>query len=321
MADTATTQINFQQRGLTLNVGDIVSDTDFNTRKTYNNLEELAESILNLGQTTACGVIKKGKKYNLIWGFRRMAAIQALVDAGHDVKVLVDVVKESDANKLVLLNVQENVSREQLTLVEEFEACKRLSTFMTKEEICSALGVTKTWVTQRLRLDELSTILLESVDEGLSPRAAQAIQLLPEELHEEFASRALGQSVSSVTDMVQSRLDQIAGLDPEPADSDDIELLDDDDDDLVPLDEDDEPTVPGDEVIDIDDNAATELQNWFESFEGTLSEEDQERFELYNATIRWSKIPDADVLLSMLRLVLDEEEESEDDSDDADSDA
>jgi|11_taG_2_1085331.scaffolds.fasta_scaffold15713_1 ParB/RepB/Spo0J family partition protein len=312
MADTASTQITFQSRGLSIDITDVKVDTEFNTRKSYNNLEELSESILNLGQTTACGVIKKGKKYNLIWGFRRLAALQLLVDAGHDVEVLVDVVKETDANKLVLLNVQENVSRDQLSLVEEFEACKRLSAFMTKEEICSALGVTKTWVTQRLRLDELSTILLGAVDDGLSPRAAQAIQLLPEELHEEFSSRALGQSVSSVTDMVQSRLDQIAGLDPEPVDSDDIELLE-DDDDLVPLDEDDdEATVPSDEVLDDDITASTDLRLWFESFEGTLSEDDQERFELYNATIRWSKIPDADVILSMIRLILDEEEESED---------
>jgi len=311
MADNTATQITYQERALTLAVNDIKVDTEFNTRKTYNNLEELAESILNLGQTTACGVVKKGKKYTLVWGFRRLAAIQALNDAGHEVPVLVDVVKESDANKLVLLNVQENVSREQLTLVEEFEACKRLSTFMTKDEICSALGVTKTWITQRLRLDELSEVLLNAVDDGLSPRAAQAIQLLPEDLHEEFSSRALGQSVSSVTDMVQSRLDQLAGIDPEPTDDADIELLD-DEDDLEPLDEDD-PTVPTDEIIDDDDDTSgDELREWFSSFEGTLSEDDQERFDLISASIHWRKIPDSDLLLSLLRLVLDEDETEED---------
>jgi hypothetical protein len=189
---------------------------------------------------------------------------------------------------------------------------------MTKEEIADALGVTKTWITTRMKLGDLSPVLLEAVDEGLSTRAAQAINLLPEELHEEYSARAVGQSVSTVSDMVQARLDEINGIDPNPAEDDaDVELLDDGDDDLEPLDEDE---VQEDADVDVD--ATSPLQELLESLANgaNLSEDDQERFTLLMHSIRWSKVADQQQIVDALQLALSIEIDESDLDDDDDSD-
>ena len=305
---TTQTQINFLERGRSLDISRISADSEFNTRKKVPNIEELSDSILSLGQTTPCGVVANGESFDLVYGFRRYNAIKALNDAGHNLEILVDVVDGKDANQLILLNVQENVSREQLTISEEYEAVARLSKFMSRDEIIEVLGVTKTWITQRMKLGDLSNVLRESVDEGLSVRAAQAVQLLPEELHEEFASRAAGQSVATVSDLVQARLDQIAGIDPEPLDDDgDIELLD-EDDDLQPLDEDLE-----EDNDDEDDQGENTLKTYIKGLLNSVDDEDEERKEdkeLLFQSINWN-MKDKSSIEDLLRYILDDDDESE----------
>lgn len=299
-------KINYTQRSVMLDIASIKIDDGFNTRKKIQNLDELSESIKVLGQTTAVGVTdNEDGTYSLVWGFRRVNAIKALNDAGVETPVLADIIK-GNHNQLVLLNVQENVSREQLTMSEEYEACAKLSKFMTKSEICEALGVTPTWVTQRMKLGELSPVLMEAIDEGLSTRAANAINLLPVELHEEFAARAAGQSVSTVTDMVQERLDRIAGLDRDPAsdeDIEDIELLD-DDDDLEPLDEESDD----DEIAEDDDDAVNPLKAFFEqklaAYDDALSVADKERASLLMGAVRWSRVIDTDKIRDIVNILL-----------------
>ena len=249
--------------------------------------------------------------YNLVYGFRRFSAIKELNDSGVETPIIADVIDSSDANKLILLNVQENVSREQLTLSEEYNAVLKLSKFMTNAEIQDALGVTKTWITQRLKLGDLSDLLREAVDEGLSVRAAQAVQLLPDELHEEYASRAAGQSVSTVNDLVQSRLDELAGIDPTPTDGDDdIELLD-DDDDLEPLDESDD-----EEVSTAAPEAPYEVKDFFENSLSEVEDEEgrkEEKSILFHS-IRWNKVPDGEKILELIEYIfMAEDDETEED--------
>lgn len=221
-------QINYTGRSRYVPLASIVADDSFNIRKTLNNIEELAASIKELGQTTPVLLTEDNK---LVWGFRRLAALKLIAGDDGDATVLADIVSESDANRLTLLNVQENVSRENLTLSEEYEAVARLSKFMTKVEICEALGVTKTWISQRLKLGDLSDSLREAVDNGLSTRAAASINLLPEEQQDDMIERSYGMPVSTVAEEVQRALDVSAAFDSDPVDEglDDIELLDDDD--------------------------------------------------------------------------------------------
>jgi len=305
-----TTQVNYLQRGVTLDIANITADSEFNTRKAVASIEELAESIKNLGQTTAVGVTKQDDdSYSLVYGFRRFAAVSLLNESGVDTPILADVIDSEDENKIILLNVQENVSREQLTLSEEYEAVKKLANFMTNAEIQEALGVTKTWITQRLKLGELSEVLRESVDEGLSVRAAQAINLLPEELHEEYASRAAGQSVSTVSDIVQARLDEINGIDPTPAEGDDdIELLD-DDEDLAPLDEDEDIVAPED-----DEPKSNRLKELLAEVLANVEDIDErkEHYAIQLESVRWNQVTDSDKLADLISYLFMEEDDEDD---------
>lgn len=232
---TTETNIQYKERAVALPLSDITADKNFNIRKKLNGLEELAASIKELGQTTPVLVTEDNK---LVWGFRRFAAMNLIDPEG---KILCDVVSETDANRLILLNVQENVSREQLTLSEEYEAVARLSTFMSKDQICETLGVTKTWVSQRLKLGELSEELREAVDNGLSTRAAASINLLPEDQQSDMIEEAYGMPVSQVAERVQKALDISSAFDADPSESDDdddIELIElEDDDDVGPVDD------------------------------------------------------------------------------------
>ena len=313
---TQSQQINFLERGKSLPIDVVSADSEFNTRKKIQGIEELSESINTLGQTMPVGVVQNGDAYDLVFGFRRYNAIKALNEAGHETQILCDVVDGEDKNKLILLNVQENVSREQLSHSEEYEAITRLSSFMTRNEIMETLGVTKTWITQRLKLGEISPVLRDAVDEGLSVRSAQAINILPAELHEEFAARSAGQSVSNVTDSVQARLDELSGIDPEPVDGDDdIELLS--DDDLEPLDEsEDEEPVP-------DEESGNELQEYLSNYLTQVDDPSEERKEekrILLASIRWNKVTDADKILEILQYCLEDEDESDVDEDDESDD-
>lgn len=309
------TQVNYLERGVTLNIATITADAEFNTRKAVASIEELAESIKNLGQTTAVGVTKvDDENYSLVYGFRRYAAISLLNESGVETPILADVIEAGDENKIILLNIQENVSREQLSLSEEYEAVKKLANFMTNVEIQEALGVTKTWITQRLKLGELSAVLRESVDEGLSVRAAQAINLLPEEMHEEYASRAAGQSVSNVSDLVQGRLDEINGIDPTPAEGDDdIELLD-DDDDLAPLDEDEDDLA---EPVD-DEPKSNRLKTLLAEVLDVAEDIDErkEHYAIMLESIRWNQVTDSDKLADLISYLFMEEDDEADAEDD-----
>lgn len=290
---TTETNIQYTERAATRKLSDITADKEFNIRKKLNGLEELASSIKELGQTTPVLVTEDNK---LVWGFRRFAALQLLDPDG---EILCDVVSETDANRLILLNVQENVSREQLTLSEEYEAVARLSTFMSKEQICETLGVTKTWVSQRLKLGELSDELREAVDNGLSTRAAASINLLPEDQQSGMIEEAYGMPVSQVAERVQNALDVSSAFDTDPSESDDdIELLELDDDETVEPVEDDIEELPEEDAVD------NRLYEWLKS---AVSDDSMVALEAIRSKI--NRLGWADELVAILETNIDVSEE------------
>lgn len=293
---TTETNIQYTERAALRKLSDIAADDNFNIRKKLNGLEELAASIKELGQTTPVLITEDNK---LVWGFRRFAAMN-LLDSDGD--ILCDVVSETDANRLILLNVQENVSREQLTLSEEYEAVARLSTFMSKEQICETLGVTKTWVSQRLKLGELSDELREAVDNGLSTRAAASINLLPEDQQSDMIEEAYGMPVSQVAERVQNALDVSSAFDTDPSDSDDdIELLELDDDVSVEPVEDDIEELPEEEAAD------NRLYEWLKS---AISDDSMVALEALRSKI--NRLGWADELVAILETNIDVEDDDED---------
>jgi len=193
----------------------------FNARRDVGDIEGLTESIKAQGVQVPLGVHKKKKdNYSLVYGFRRFAAAQEAGLESVPVRIYPTKTRKRD---LYLLNLQENVVRENLNPMEEAEGAKRLADEkLGEEEITAALGWSKTLYTQRMSMLEYSEDLQGAVREDrVSVQQARAIARLPEEKQEKYIDVAQSLTTSKLRDMVDKELAKIeAKNNPEPADGD-----------------------------------------------------------------------------------------------------
>lgn len=139
---------------LMIPVASIIVDEEWNPRKNYqgadekrDSLEDLKRSIEKRGLLQPVMVRKTEDEegnaaYQLIAGFRRMRAVQAL---GLD--VVPATVREVDEPEALVDNVVENVQREQLSPAELAEALFRLSEMeMSGNVISKRVGLSKAYV-------------------------------------------------------------------------------------------------------------------------------------------------------------------------------
>lgn len=102
---------------LKVSVKDIVADNAWNSRSAWetgsetreHSFKELVESIAAKGQQDPCDVLVKGKKYQLITGFRRFAAITQ-----NGIGTVLVRVREMTAAEAALRNATENTERDGL---------------------------------------------------------------------------------------------------------------------------------------------------------------------------------------------------------------
>ena len=152
----------------------IQTDGIINCRKDLQ-VDDLKASIQAVGMQTPVGVSLGGDNTSpvLVYGFRRLEAMRQL---GAEY-ISARVIEDSDQSYLYLLNLQENVTRKNLSPIEEAEAIQRLLDMgKTSEDFAPALGWSKTLITQRLSLLELSDRVQEALHEdNLSVRQAKVI--------------------------------------------------------------------------------------------------------------------------------------------------
>jgi len=173
-------------------------------------IDELAQSIKANGVIQPILVRPKGGSYQIIAGERRWHAAQR---AGLlKVPVTVREVPEGQDLKLLEWALIENIQREDLNVIEEAQAYKRLSDEfgLTQEDIASAVGKDRSSVANILRLLKLPHDVREDVLAGrLSMGHARAILALEGE-HEQrnFARDAVarGWSVRETEQMVTRAL-------------------------------------------------------------------------------------------------------------------
>lgn len=142
-----------------------------NVRKTDldKNIGELAASIFAHGLLQSL-VVRKDKrgKYAVVAGRRRLLALESLVDSGSmkpqtpiPCHVLDD---EADGTEISLA---ENVQREAMHPADEFDAFKALTDKgMPPADVAARFGVTEAVVKQRLKLANVSPVLLEAYRDG-----------------------------------------------------------------------------------------------------------------------------------------------------------
>ena len=152
---------------------EIQTDGIVNCRKDLQ-VDDLKESIQAVGMQTPVGISYNSQRQPvLVYGFRRLEAMRQL----GELSIYARVIEDSDPSHLYLLNLQENVTRKNLSPIEEAEAIQRLLDMgKSAEEFAPALGWSKTLITQRLTLLDMSDRVQEALHEdNLSVRQAKVI--------------------------------------------------------------------------------------------------------------------------------------------------
>lgn len=135
-------------------------------RKTFpkKELEELSASIKEYGIIQPLIVKRRGSKYELIAGERRLRA--AILASLTEVPVII---KEVGEDQKLVLSLIENIQRENLNILEEAEAyaflIKQLS--LTQEELALKVGKERSTITNFLRILKLPTEIKFFIKEGL----------------------------------------------------------------------------------------------------------------------------------------------------------
>lgn len=217
-----------------LSVEKVLFAEDFNTRTDLGDLTDLKSSIEAVGVREPILVKDRENnegEYEVFAGFRRLEAsklagkktIPAMVYARRDVT----------RKDMLVLNVTENIQREDLNPVDEAEAYQRMKEqhSMTVEEICTQCGVRKARVQQRMRLLKMSDVVREALRSNrIQVNAATEIDRLPKDRQGKFVELAEELSGVRLHSLVDKELEKIR----KKADSGDA---------VPAADDDDKPTV------------------------------------------------------------------------------
>ncbi|QSB01324.1 ParB/RepB/Spo0J family partition protein [Methylomonas sp. EFPC1] len=183
--DTQSLPIEFLQRG------------KYQPRKDMDpeKLKELSDSIAAQGIIQPIIVRKiDSEKYEIIAGERRWRAAQ-LAEL-RDVPVLV---KDLDDRSVMAIALIENIQREDLNALEEAEALHRLQDEfeLTHQQIATAVGKSRTTITNLLRLLELASEVKGMLGKGLLEMGhARALLGLDEAKQVEIANKAVKQGLT-----------------------------------------------------------------------------------------------------------------------------
>lgn len=141
-------------------------------------LKELADSIRENGVVQPLLVRRKGSRYELIAGERRLRAAKI---AG--LKTVPVLIREVPDEKLLEIALVENIQREDLNPIEEAHAYRGLieGVGLTQESLASRIGRDRSYITNYLRLlrlpDDVQRLVQEKV---LSTGHARALLGVPE---------------------------------------------------------------------------------------------------------------------------------------------
>lgn len=171
----------------------------YQTRKRFktDTLEELAQSIETSGivQPIIARYNVKIDQYEIIAGERRWRAAQ-LAGEGQ-VPVIVRNDMRDDA--CLIFAISENIQRDSLDPIEQALSLKRMSDelSMTHMEISKALGKSRVYVTNTLRLLQLSENIQEMIINGqIDPGHGKALLSVPDSIQQDLAKQIVRYGLS-----------------------------------------------------------------------------------------------------------------------------
>ncbi len=159
-------------------------------------LKELADSIAAQGviQPIIVRKIEGENKYEIIAGERRWRASQLA-----ELQEVPVVLKDLDDRSVMAIALIENIQREDLTALEEAEALRRLQDEfeLTHQQIATAVGKSRTTITNLLRLLELAFDVKVMLGKGLLEMGhARALLGLEEAKQIDIANKAVKQGLT-----------------------------------------------------------------------------------------------------------------------------
>lgn len=171
-----------------------------------NKIKELAESIHEHGllQPIVVRPIEEDM-FEIIAGERRFRAIQSLNLPQADV-----IIRDMDDEETAVVALIENIQRENLSVVEEAEAYKKLLEIgdTTQSELAKSLGKSQSFIANKLRLLKLAPKVLLRLREGkITERHARAVLSLSDSEQEALIEQVIAQklNVKQTEDRVRQR--------------------------------------------------------------------------------------------------------------------
>jgi ParB family transcriptional regulator, chromosome partitioning protein len=160
---------------------DIISHNPDNPREELRNIQEMADTLESVGQTTAitlatvqaylkdrperAGELEPGAQYVVVDGHRRLAGARLLKwDA---IRAIIDDAQVASDERLLEAAFVANTQRDDMTDLEQAEALKRLVAFHgSQAKTAKRLGVSQGLISQRLSLLALSPELQADLNAG-----------------------------------------------------------------------------------------------------------------------------------------------------------
>ena len=158
-------------------------------------LKELAESIDEHGllQPIVVRPIEE-HMYEIIAGERRFRALQSLQKSHADV-----IIRDMSDEETAVVALIENIQRENLSVVEEAEAYKKLLEIgnTTQSELAKSLGKSQSFIANKLRLLKLASKVIVRLREGkITERHARAVLPLSNEVQEQLIEQVIQQKLN-----------------------------------------------------------------------------------------------------------------------------
>lgn len=168
----------------------------YQPRKHFNEeaLKELANSIEEYGLIQPIIVLKKGERYVLVAGERRLRASKIL-----GLKTILAFVADAEEKRLRELALIENIQRENLNPIELAHSYKSLidEHQITKENLASIIHKSRTQITNTLRLLNLDETTQKLIAEGkISQGHAKILVGLKKEDEKTMVDSIIGQKLS-----------------------------------------------------------------------------------------------------------------------------
>ena len=133
----------------------IIIEDNFNVRSDYGDIDELAKSIVEVGQLEPIMVAKQRgtEQYILTDGHRRMKAILKAIEQGHSIQYVKAIIATGNMEDRIFAMVITGIGKKPLNNLEEGEAYKRLKAYgYENKDIAAKVGKSLQHIYNMLKL-------------------------------------------------------------------------------------------------------------------------------------------------------------------------